>query len=304
MLTKVGLIPAHAGKTIECIPINATNQAHPRSRGENTRLHRRGRAHWGSSPLTRGKLRRPCSAPAAGGLIPAHAGKTGASRRCALRRGAHPRSRGENMNARFTSRATCGSSPLTRGKLSLGMSDSVDKRLIPAHAGKTASAPHDAGEPPAHPRSRGENAEPDGLVDVDAGSSPLTRGKLGLNLTLTGCFRLIPAHAGKTSLHQPPVRVQTAHPRSRGENTTASIAASTLGGSSPLTRGKLARWKRAPRLQGLIPAHAGKTAKQMRVLTKAGAHPRSRGENGPRKDASRISPGSSPLTRGKRKHRV
>ena len=90
------LIPAHAGKTVFCVPLYVRGTAHPRSRGENRRDRRRHHFHDGSSPLTRGK---PIGAinPGYGGgsspltrgkpvspslrfgglgLIPAHAGKT------------------------------------------------------------------------------------------------------------------------------------------------------------------------------------------------------------------------------------
>ena len=90
----------------------------------------------------------------------------------------------------------------------------------------------------AHPRSRGENAHPHAVGDQAQGSSPLTRGKL-YRFDPSACVRrLIPAHAGKTFwVNQLDVLLR-AHPRSRGENTSASHASSSSGGSSPLTRGK------------------------------------------------------------------
>ena len=50
-----GLIPAHAGKTLDCEGVGLVSGAHPRSRGENARAGARGHACEGSSPLTRGK---------------------------------------------------------------------------------------------------------------------------------------------------------------------------------------------------------------------------------------------------------
>ena len=50
-----------------------------------------------------------------------------------------------------------GSSPLTRGKLMEPFASLDDVRLIPAHAGKTATANQSAPPTRAHPRSRGEN---------------------------------------------------------------------------------------------------------------------------------------------------
>ena len=72
------------------------------------------------------------------------------------------------------------------------------------------------------------------------GSSPLTRGKLGVFTLDEECVGLIPAHAGKTPSVSLTDRVCKAHPRSRGENTREVIVKVTLMGSSPLTRGKRA----------------------------------------------------------------
>ena len=70
-------------------------------------------------------------------------------------------------------------------------------------------------------------------------------------------------------------------------------------GSSPLTRGKPRQDKGRCPHRGLIPAHAGKTQDKGGNVMGERAHPRSRGENEYLKRGSFISPGSSPLTRGK-----
>ena len=113
----VGLIPAHAGKTLIGAGKSLIQGAHPRSRGENNA--RRGMKYRGagSSPLTRGKPR-----------------ETFPSLTIFL---AHPRSRGENATVWETSLAKHGSSPLTRGKLDENPAAALPAGLIPAHAGKT-----------------------------------------------------------------------------------------------------------------------------------------------------------------------
>ena len=176
------LIPAHAGKT-PCFPRSQRDtDAHPRSRGENTRASGASPQSAGSSPLTRGKPLRGLQRPGPQGLIPAHAGKT----------------QGTNAS-RLTS---SGSSPLTRGKL-LGADRALGGRgLIPAHAGKTRPRNHQDQGGGAHPRSRGENFSRPKVTPLLPGSSPLTRGKprlVGADLPLG---RLIPAHAGKTSARE------------------------------------------------------------------------------------------------------
>ena len=171
-------------------------------------------------------------------LIPAHAGKTSCGRSTARAGTAHPRSRGENSRCKRRRCWSAGSSPLTRGKPSWKGPEDLDKRLIPAHAGKTGYQPHVSTPPSAHPRSRGENARYVSPQASSDGSSPLTRGKR--NLCVFGHFscRLIPAHAGKTAIQSAYKHSCSAHPRSRGENDGSRLALRRIVGSSPLTRGK------------------------------------------------------------------
>ena len=153
----------------------------------------------GSSPLTRGKRSAGPAGRHALRLIPAHAGKTFASRLTARATAAHPRSRGENQYAAARDSLTRGSSPLTRGKPPEVAEGHPVVGLIPAHAGKTGRPPG-AGAPwTAHPRSRGENRGHPRDCQMNRGSSPLTRGKLGFTAAIRASPRLIPAHAGKTS---------------------------------------------------------------------------------------------------------
>ena len=160
--------------------------------------------HWptrqimGSSPLTRGKPPPPPCAVCASGLIPAHAGKTGARSPATAAATAHPRSRGENKDGPNYIAGRLGSSPLTRGKRSDRTRQPRQSRLIPAHAGKTRVVVRNARQVWAHPRSRGENPFGWSVFGVRGGSSPLTRGKHVTDVTCARCCGLIPAHAGKT----------------------------------------------------------------------------------------------------------
>ena len=192
-----------------------------------------------------------------------------------------------------------GSSPLTRGKLALAAPPPGVVRLIPAHAGKTTAWSPRWRTRWAHPRSRGENLASAHPCVRRVGSSPLTRGKLGLAVVAIGALGLIPAHAGKTRLHYASRAMYRAHPRSRGENPGFFRRCASGEGSSPLTRGKLQRPRHQYPGRRLIPAHAGKTQSTSTEAALRGAHPRSRGENEYLKRGSFISPGSSPLTRGK-----
>ena len=196
--------------------------------------------------------------------------------------------------------ASCpGSSPLTRGKPTSARPASLSPRLIPAHAGKTDGGIQTAVARKAHPRSRGENAGAGAGIAAMSGSSPLTRGKPSRSQRNAGQIRLIPAHAGKTSPGQGRPRWCAAHPRSRGENEQGRTPFLSPLGSSPLTRGKLDDVQRGPVGPRLIPAHAGKTRPEHPRTARTGAHPRSRGENGPAAGMVPRVVGSSPLTRGK-----
>ena len=176
-----------------------------------------------------------------------------------VRGAAHPRSRGENFICSAGLPRMNGSSPLTRGKQGRNRTCLKLTRLIPAHAGKTRTGAPARCEWSAHPRSRGENF----LTALDApelaGSSPLTRGKLGLANQGGLALRLIPAHAGKTYFNSAHPAHPWAHPRSRGENLLLGTPTPVALGSSPLTRGKLAALADRCRPCRLIPAHAGKT---------------------------------------------
>ena len=172
-----------------------------------------------------------------------------------------------------------GSSPLTRGKRWRRFSPWIRRGLIPAHAGKTQSWWGRRAPLRAHPRSRGENETAAANASVDAGSSPLTRGKLSARLCDAHDVGLIPAHAGKTLPANSGCVSRRAHPRSRGENFTGLAATLFTLGSSPLTRGK-----RSP---------------QRCSVASSQAHPRSRGENCCCYFKCLANWGSSPLTRGK-----
>ena len=253
-----GLIPAHAGKTGRRCPPWGPTGAHPRSCGENRFTICRRRPALGSSPLTRGKHRRPLRRRPEIRLIPAHAGKTAWTSAKSPWFPAHPRSRGENRDGVLKSMSIGGSSPLTRGKQTAGSISHMIRGLIPAHTGKTKpSLPQHPSEQ-AHPRSRGENGF-DRLAEAAGnGSSPLMRGKHVRSDVDVVAAGLIPAHAGKTSRVVAARGRVTAHPRSRGEN-RAGCACVEGGGSSPLTRGKRGNPAAAGLDNRLIPAHAGKT---------------------------------------------
>ena len=111
----------------------------------------------GSSPLTRGAPNSVFSHRGRLGLIPAHAGSTRGLPTGWPTFGAHPRSRGEHCGKVGLHCGGGGSSPLTRGALSVSPQHCAPHRLIPAHAGSTTTGLQAAKSARAHPRSRGEH---------------------------------------------------------------------------------------------------------------------------------------------------
>ena len=256
-----GLIPAHAGSTRACRIHAVCEGAHPRSRGEHSFRVWMVTVFPGSSPLTRGAPAHPQAHWRIAGLIPAHAGSTRRRHRQSIQGTAHPRSRGEHRDLSQGAQWLWGSSPLTRGAPAVFNAETLAAGLIPAHAGSTTSWRACSRVSGAHPRSRGEHSTPKRQSYPPDGSSPLTRG------ALLGCgaygdsHGLIPAHAGSTG-GIPDRRIfRRAHPRSRGEHSIPASPWNKTSGSSPLTRGARLNPPCDCCCAGLIPAHAGSTAK-------------------------------------------
>ena len=97
---------------------------------------------------------------------------------------------------------------------------------------------------------------------VNAGSSPHTRGLLGLRVIRPQHHRIIPAHAGFTTEILENQPKTTDHPRTRGVYPSLAAGEWSRQGSSPHTRGLLAVYDYAVCDAGIIPAHAGFTFSQ------------------------------------------
>ena len=131
-------------------------------------------------------------------LIPACAGKTGGRPVRGFGFWARPRVCGENWVRTLRSLMRAGSSPRVRGKRRGPRQLVHGRRLIPAYAGKTASAVGAAAGAAAHPRVCGENDARRSAFDSARGSSPRVRGKHDGRRSVLRVLGLIPACAGKT----------------------------------------------------------------------------------------------------------
>jgi len=172
-------------------------------------------------------------------FIPARAGNTHLEQLGTIAQAVHPRSRGEHFVNHLPNRGEVGSSPLARGtpRRNRGSRESV----------------------PVHPRSRGEHPYISPSVPMEVGSSPLARGTLEPASRKTTAGRFIPARAGNTPLLRRHRRLESVHPRSRGEHFTYSAHAASRTGSSPLARGTPMMGLFGMRVSRFIPARAGNT---------------------------------------------
>ena len=217
--------------------------------------------YWnqGSSPLARGLPGGRAGCRCGRRIIPARAGFTRSSSRCARRRGDHPRSRGVYLGQQLDPRHAGGSSPLARG-LPLRPHQGVEgRRIIPARAGFTRTVTTSTGLRGDHPRSRGVYAESQVGDLAVLGSSPLARGLPGEGHGDGVPVGIIPARAGFTCGSRPPGGRRWDHPRSRGVYQAIDASDATNKGSSPLARGLPERCGGVGLAGRIIPARAGFT---------------------------------------------
>ncbi len=152
------IIPAHAGQTQLGYALLSERSDHPRACGANGTPCSPNNCHAGSSPRMRGKRGRLVAVAAARRIIPAHAGQTIGALRDTTDLADHPRACGANLTWREARRVRSGSSPRMRGKHQNHAWRQPHTRIIPAHAGQTASLRRAPPLPPDHPRACGANS--------------------------------------------------------------------------------------------------------------------------------------------------
>ena len=212
----------------------------------------------GSSPRSRGTLRKGLLRDDEDRFIPALAGNV--ARTSTHGRGAavHPRARGERYTSAPGTWYTTGSSPRSRGTWPRAAGDQREDRFIPALAGNVAPSPSSSPKAPVHPRARGERVRRVlrfiGGVPVHprargererfaragrdlGGSSPRSRGTFPLQRPGQFDMRFIPALAGNVGGGSAPHDDAPVHPRARGERARSSAGLSGSSGSSPRSRG-------------------------------------------------------------------
>ena len=131
------------------------------------------------------------------------------------------------------------------------------------------------------------------------GSPPRMRGKPVFGQTFFCPFGITPAHAGKTPAHRDSSCHNRDHPRACGENSLSEASGLFDQGSPPRMRGKPSQRDTALLLDGITPAHAGKTPAGALRMRRRRDHPRACGENSTPSIAAMRSAGSPPRMRGK-----
>ena len=134
--------------------------------------------------------------------------------------------------------------------------------------------------------------------DVNAGSSPHTRGAPTFTAQVGVDLRIIPAYAGSTPTSLSLALTPPDHPRIRGEHPARIDPARRPVGSSPHTRGARRRGAAPCGRRRIIPAYAGSTSRGCSSRRLSGDHPRIRGEHTLVVSRVHLMPGSSPHTRG------
>ena len=136
------------------------------------------------------------------------------------------------------------------------------------------------------------------------GSSPRMRGKPHLLVDRAAEARIIPAHAGQTSLSRLASSAATDHPRACGANRLERLGSLVAFGSSPRMRGKRRLVREQHHRIRIIPAHAGQTSSVAPKRVDCPDHPRACGANPKGTTRVELRIGSSPRMRGKRRRQA
>ena len=240
----------------------------------------------GPSPRGRGSRGRAGAVGAAGGSIPAWAGKPGLSGAASATTRVHPRVGGEA--AFFASPSTSRQGPSPRGRGSPRRRPGGHQRggSIPAWAGKPARVAPSPGRSAVHPRVGGcqATAKTGRYVQLDI--------RVSFECRLTGGEALVPEH--HPPLHQGP------SPRGRGSQhlqRSARVGPRSIpawAGKPPAAAPSTPRSRVHPRVGGEAGAGSRPTATWV--------HPRVGGEAGPLDAIPESATGPSPRGRGSRRH--
>ena len=193
-----GIIPAHAGLTQSSRATIGQGWDHPRACGAHRTVKTSSRNPRGSSPRMRGSHGVIGGINSISGIIPAHAGLTGAITPIQPEARDHPRACGAHGAWHSEQQEPRGSSPRMRGSRNFHKCQADILGIIPAHAGLTTFLFCVLDKIRDHPRACGAHSRRATTIRWRSGSSPRMRGSLDMEyLNLVG-VGIIPAHAGLT----------------------------------------------------------------------------------------------------------
>ena len=293
-----GIIPAHAGNTSTAASWISWTWDHPRACGEHLYSSTDVLRKSGSSPRMRGTLRLLERCLVDRGIIPAHAGNTPRRSHVAETCWDHPRACGEHFMIGIALAVVRGSSPRMRGTPIPHFPAADVVGIIPAHAGNTHGCTRQAHPARDHPRACGEHVGNVPLPRQQRGSSPRMRGTHWILQCCRMKRGIIPAHAGNTVCDRFCNDSSRDHPRACGEHKATTKAAAFGSGSSPRMRGTPTLECSCLNGTGIIPAHAGNTARRKTPDGQARDHPRACGEHCRYRAFGSRRLGSSPRMRG------
>ena len=136
-----GIIPAHAGSSWTKVIVYKTDRDHPRACGEQPSQWNSSLRVTGSSPRMRGAVIAKGGHLVRRGIIPAHAGSSGARGPSVPAVRDHPRACGEQPSMPSMASLMSGSSPRMRGAAPNLVGRAVRTGIIPAHAGSRSRCP-------------------------------------------------------------------------------------------------------------------------------------------------------------------
>ena len=186
-----------------------------------------------------------------------------------------------------------------RGKVLFCIGGRFLARITPAHAGKSLRHKVIIHIVEDHPRACGEKIRPAFPSGQDKGSPPRMRGKVPQDAANVAGPGITPAHAGKRYPCIFCFFVNWDHPRACGEKAGSRLWRRELIGSPPRMRGKVICMVSVSGLNGITPAHAGKSSCQCVFQSGCRDHPRACGEKKIIQNCFNIDLGSPPRMRGK-----
>ena len=173
---------------------------HPHASGEHSRIIRRRRRDYGSSPREWGTPGIPTHAPVLPRFIPTRVGNTLKLIMVLSRESVHPHASGEHLGKVRADHVKPGSSPREWGTHATPCGSNGRTRFIPTRVGNTPQ-PRSAVLPsPVHPHASGEHRLPVTPLFARNGSSPREWGTLCSSTGALVECRFIPTRVGNTSI--------------------------------------------------------------------------------------------------------